>query len=119
MARARRSHLSILPSVTHMTDRAKIIRCLEDVRRRPILHIGRMEHELMESLLHGFRLGCFAAGDIEDGFNKRLKVRNQVIAEHGWEVLAFSPSREMKERGLSEEASSMNCSPSRLPFGVD
>ena len=87
-----------------MTDRAKIIRRLEDMRRRPILYVGSMEHELMESLLHGFMMGCFAAGEIEDDFKKRLEVRNQVIAEREWAVLAFSPSREMKARGLSEEA---------------
>jgi hypothetical protein len=90
--------------MTIIPNQARVIEHLEAMRERPILYIGRMEHELMERLLWGFKIGCFAAGDVDDGFEKHLEVSRQVIAEHGWEVLAISPSREMKERDLSEEA---------------
>ena len=82
----------------------KMVELLESVRRRPYHYIGQLEVERIEIFLWGFKMGCLASeSDDRDLHHLFINARNEIVVEHGWELIALSPSKEMVERGMPVE----------------
>jgi hypothetical protein len=79
-----------------------IIEFLKAIQQRPLMYISRMDTELLECLIHGFSIGCFASSGDAGLIAKHAKLRIDVLKERGWNSEAYSPSKEMKQLGMSD-----------------
>ena len=75
---------------------SRIIEFLEAIQKRPFMYFDRLEVEKVETLLHGFRLGCFASTDKDEITNLHVRVRREILAEGKKDVVA------MRKSGASE-----------------
>jgi|GEM_PF-2147195 len=80
-----------------------ITKYLDEVRQRLQMFIDPVTPEMLKCFLDGFWAGCLATNDKLDVYD-RIRFSMQVISERGWEVCSTSVAKEMRERGIDEEA---------------
>lgn len=81
---------------------AILLKCLEGLKSRPAMYIGRCDPELATVFLGGIASGLEICGGLDrTNFGK---TRERVAKERGWQWRPIGLVREMKERGMTDMA---------------
>jgi hypothetical protein len=78
-----------------------LIEKLENIRRRPQVTIGKIESELLEQHLWGFREAAHIFAHMKY-WEQHLRIVEQVAYDRGW-IMNLSFPDDIRTRGLSEE----------------
>lgn len=82
-------------------DLENLITCLENVRKRPAMYLGRTDVEWAFHFLNGFQSAVWVIfGVSRDCYSAEWE---QVVEGHGWEWLPVHPYHQMVERGMSPQ----------------
>lgn len=82
-----------------MAERKKVSELFENVKKRPLIYLGKYDVNRMICFLHGF----YYSYEISNEDSIYFDSHNKILASRGWKVPSILINKEMERKGLTEE----------------